>query len=161
MNIRSFFPARYHVHDNVHDLPVHLRQEERQTLSLVDLALIEQAVQRDEAALRQQVLSAAEQRYFQRFKYIKRKKEWLGGRIAAKAAILASFPAADQDLCTITILPDKHGRPVVEELPACFSGRKSRPVISLSHSDGFAAALAREEQKEGARAKSSCGIDLQ
>lgn len=161
MNIRSFFPARYNVHDNVHDLPVHLRQEERQTLSLVDLDLIEQAVQRDEAALRQQVLSAAERRYFQRFKYIKRKKEWLGGRIAAKAAILASLSAADQDMRAITILPNKHGRPVVEELPACLSGRESRPVISLSHSNGFAAALAREEQKEGARAKSSCGIDLQ
>lgn len=157
MNIRSFFPARYtvlvNVLDNVLDLPVHLRQEGRQTLSLVDLDLIEQAVQRDEAALRQQVLSAAEQRYFQRFNYIKRKKEWLGGRIAAKAAILASLPAADQDLRAITILPNKHGRPVLEELPACLSGRKSRPAISLSHSDGFAAALAREG--------SSCGIDLQ
>ena len=73
MNIRSFFSARH----TSYDLPVHLRQEERQTLSLVDLDLIKQALERDEAAFRQRILSAAEQRYFERFKYIKRKKEWL------------------------------------------------------------------------------------
>ncbi len=126
-------------------------------LSLVDLDLIEQSLQRDEAALLQRVLSAAEQEYFQRFKYMKRKKEWLGGRIAAKAAILAlalaSPHAADRDLRSITILPNKHGRPIVEELPACLSALGNEPTISLSHSDGFAVALAREG--------SSCGIDLQ
>lgn len=149
MNILSFFPAQYTYSNNVF---VRLRQERQQTLSLVDLDQIEQALQWDEARLLQQVLSAAEQCYFQRFKYIKRKKEWLGGRIAAKAAILTFLHAADQDLRGITILPNKHGRPIAENLPSLCSSR-SGPTISLSHSDGFAVALAREG--------SSCGIDLQ
>jgi len=149
MNIRSFFLARH----NSNEIPVHLRQEGQQTLSLVDLELIEQSLQLDETTLLQRILSTAEQTYFQRFKYIKRKKEWLGGRIAAKAAILASPHAADLDLRSITILPNKHGRPIAEGFPADLSARGIRPTISLSHSDAFAVALAREG--------SSCGIDLQ
>ncbi|MCI5137580.1 MAG: hypothetical protein D3922_04005, partial [Candidatus Electrothrix sp. AR1] len=96
MNIRSFFPARH----NSNGIPVHLRQEGQQTLSLVDLELIKQSLQRDEATLLQRILSTAEHTYFQRFKYIKRKKEWLGGRIAAKAAILSFLHAPDQNLPT-------------------------------------------------------------
>jgi len=155
MNILSFFPARH----NSDDMPVRLRPEKRKTLSLVDLDLIEQSLQRDEAALLQRVLSAAEQDYFQRFKYMKRKKEWLGGRIAAKAAILplASHHAADQNLRSITILPNKHGRPIVEELPASLSALGNEPTISLSHSDGFAVALARAKSTS----RAGCGIDLQ
>ena len=148
MNILSFFPAQY-TYSNVF---VRLRQERQQTLSLVDLDQIEQALQWDEASLLQQVLSAAEQRYFQRFKYIKRKKEWLGGRIAAKAAILTFLHAAAQDLHGITILPNKHGRPIAEERP-CLRSSRNWPIISLSHSDAFAVALAREGE--------NCGIDLQ
>ena len=75
MNILSFFPAQH----KYSDLPVRLRQEGQQTLrtlSLIDLDLIEQSLQHNEAALLQQVLSVAEQIYFQRFKYMKRKKEW-------------------------------------------------------------------------------------
>ncbi|MCI5167949.1 MAG: 4'-phosphopantetheinyl transferase superfamily protein, partial [Candidatus Electrothrix sp. GM3_4] len=132
-------------------------------MSLVDLDQIEQDLQRNEARFLQQVLSVAEQRYFQRFKYIKRKKEWLGGRIAAKAAILTFLHAtdhADQDLRSITILPNKHGRPIVEELSVGLTtaNQESGTTISLSisHTDGFAVALAREGE-EG----ESCGIDLQ
>ncbi|MGB5685899.1 MAG: hypothetical protein WBM35_08810, partial [Candidatus Electrothrix sp.] len=76
MNILSFFPAQ-HTSSNV---LIRLRQEGPQTLSLVDLNLIEQSLQHNEAAFLQRILSAAEQTYFQRFKYMKRKKEWLGGR---------------------------------------------------------------------------------
>ncbi|MDU9047529.1 MAG: 4'-phosphopantetheinyl transferase superfamily protein [Candidatus Electrothrix sp. Rat3] len=158
MNIRSFFPDRH----NSNEIDVFLRQEGQQTLSLVDLELIEQSLQRDEATLLQRILSPAEQCYFQRFKYMKRKKEWLGGRIAAKAAILAlAFPhaAAVQYLRSITILPNKHGRPIAGEFPASLSALGNEPTLSLSlslslsHSDGFAVALAREGE--------SCGIDLQ
>ena len=152
MNIRSFFPTQH----TYNDMPVRLRQEGQQTLSLVDLNLIEQSLQLDEVTLLQQILSPAEQDYFQRFKYMKRKKEWLGGRLAAKATILASPHAADQDdLRSITILPNKHGRPITEELPASLSALGNEPTLSLSHSDGFAVALTRE----GSRA--SCGVDLQ
>ena len=152
MNIFSFFPNQ----QRYKNLLVHLCQEKRQALALVDLALIEQAIEQHESQLLQQVLSTAEQKYFQRFKYMKRKKEWLGGRLAAKAAILA-LPAftngADQALPGITVLPNKHGRPCLEQLPSCLPARSNQPVISISHSDDFAVALAR--------LKGICGLDLQ
>ena len=151
MNISSFFPNK----QNYHNLPVHLYQEKEQTLTLVDLNLIEQAVERNEPQLLQQILSTAEQAYFQRFKYIKRKKEWLGGRIAAKAALLAPLPSHAHDLTSITLLPNKHGRPLIEEIPASLSVLQAKPAISLSHSDDFAVALAR------LNSRSSCGVDLQ
>ena len=150
MDIFSFFTGQ----DHYGDVPVHLRQEERQALSLVDLDRIEDAVQLDETSLLQDVLSPAEQRYFQRFKYMKRKKEWLGGRIAAKAAMLAFTSTPDEQvLNSITILPNKYGRPIVEEIPTCLSGQGCELIISLSHGDCFAVGLARK----GA----TCGIDLQ
>ncbi|CAK8725013.1 hypothetical protein KKHLCK_15635 [Candidatus Electrothrix laxa] len=151
MNIRSFFPTRH----TYNDIPVRFHQEGQQTLSLVDLDLIEHFLQADEATLLQRTLSPAEQCYFQRFKYIKRKKEWLGGRLAAKAAIL-NF-TDNQDLRSITILPNKHGRPLAEELPAPLSALGNEPTISISHSDCFAVALARARSIS----QSSCGVDLQ
>ncbi|WLE95628.1 MAG: 4'-phosphopantetheinyl transferase superfamily protein [Candidatus Electrothrix communis] len=159
MNIRSFFPAQH----KYNDMPVRLRQEGQQALSLVDLNLIDQYLHMHEATFLQQVLSAAEQTYFQRFKYMKRKKEWLGGRIAAKAAILAlaSHHAADQDLRSITILPNKLGRPITEELPACRAVLGNEPTISISHSDCFAVALAMPKKESRAISSSNCGVDLQ
>ncbi|MCI5126525.1 MAG: 4'-phosphopantetheinyl transferase superfamily protein, partial [Candidatus Electrothrix sp. AR5] len=159
MNILSFSPAQ-HTYSNV---LIRLRQKGHQTLSLVDLNLIEQSLQHNEAALLQRVLSAAEQDYFQRFKYMKRKKEWLGGRIAAKAALLAlaSHHAADQDLRSITILPNKHGRPITEELPACLANQRSGPIISISHSDCFAVAMAKKASRVREGSRASCGVDLQ
>ncbi|WP_339136342.1 MAG: 4'-phosphopantetheinyl transferase superfamily protein [Candidatus Electrothrix sp. GW3-4] len=152
MDICSFF----FVQQSYNDVPVRLRQEARQTLSLVDLDLIEQILQRDESRLLHQLLSPAELCYFQRFKYMKRKKEWLGGRIAGKAAILAPSHAnlaAQELLSSIAILPNRYGRPIAEQLPASLAGQGDEPVISLSHSDGFAVALARKGR--------NCGIDLQ
>ncbi len=160
MNIRSFFPTQ----QTYNDMPVRLRQEGQQPLSLVDLNLIEESLQLDETTLLQQILSPAEQDYFQRFKYMKRKKEWLGGRLAAKAAILAlasSHHAADQDLRSITILANKHGRPITEEFPACLANQGSGPTISISHSDCFAVALAMPKEESRAISSSSCGVDLQ
>ncbi|MCI5142458.1 MAG: 4'-phosphopantetheinyl transferase superfamily protein [Candidatus Electrothrix sp. ATG1] len=153
MDIYSYFTGQYHYGD----LPVQLCQEKRQSLSLVALDQIEQAIQLNATSLLQCVLSPAEQGYFQRFQYMKRKKEWLGGRIAAKAAMLTFSRASDnQKLNSITILPNKHGRPIAEKVPACLSAQGSELIISLSHSDCFAVGLARLTRK-GA----SCGVDLQ
>ena len=147
-DIRSFFSSQQY--DS--GIPVRCRREERQWLTLVDLQLVEQALLTDESVLLHNVLSSAEFAYFQRFKYIKRKKEWLGGRIAAKAAFFASTQAqaAIHDPRSISILPNKYGRPVAEGAPT-FSGKNL--LLSLSHSDNFAVALVRS----GA----ACGVDLQ
>jgi phosphopantetheinyl transferase len=155
MHICSFFTTQ----QRYKHIPVHLCQEEGQVLALVDLALIEQALERNEQnelQFLQQVLSTAEQEYFQRFKYMKRKKEWLGGRIAAKAALLALVNADPPNLPHITLLPNKHGRPIIKEVSKSLnnaSSLKSNTALSISHSDGFAVALARHSR--------TCGIDLQ
>jgi phosphopantetheinyl transferase (holo-ACP synthase) len=149
MNIYSFFSSQ----QRYQHLSVRLCQEEEQTLTLVDLNRIELAVQQHEPRLLQQLLSPAEQEYFQRFKYMKRKKEWLGGRLAVKAALLICFSAPDQALTSFTILPNKHGRPLIEEVPACLSFLETKPNISLSHNDDFAVALAHSQ--------GICGLDLQ
>ncbi|MCW5211654.1 4'-phosphopantetheinyl transferase superfamily protein [Desulfobulbus sp. TB] len=157
MDIYFFFPTQQ-VYSN---LPVRLCQKKEQALSLVNLHLIEQALQKDETSFLPQILSQAEQCYFQRFKYIKRKKEWLGGRIAVKAALLALADAADPNLRNImrniTILPNKHGRPMIEEFPACLSTQELDVTISISHGDSFATALARKKSET----HPSCGVDIQ
>uniref|UniRef100_UPI0040570F7E 4'-phosphopantetheinyl transferase family protein n=1 Tax=Candidatus Electrothrix sp. TaxID=2170559 RepID=UPI0040570F7E len=152
MDICSFLTTQQYYNG----IPVRYRQDEQQSLALVDLSLIEQAIEHNEPQLLQQLLAPAEQDYFQRFKYMKRKKEWLGGRIAAKAALLApwtSLPDYMQALSSITVLPNKHGRPLIQELPVCLVAKKGKPVISISHSDDFAMALVRP--------RGSCGLDLQ
>jgi 4'-phosphopantetheinyl transferase EntD len=56
----------------------------------------------------------------------------------------------------ITLLPDTHGRPVIEAFPCSLSAQKNQTNdlnISLSHSDHFAVALAGQSR--------NCGIDLQ
>ncbi|XCN73823.1 MAG: 4'-phosphopantetheinyl transferase superfamily protein [Candidatus Electrothrix aestuarii] len=146
MDIRSFFTIQQYYSG----IPVHYHQDEQQWLSLVDLQLVEQALLSDEARLLQHILSPAEYTYFQRFKYMKRKKEWLGGRIAAKAAFFASTQETAQDPRSISILPNKHGRPIAEGVPSS-SGKDL--LLSLSHSDTFAVALVRSGK--------TCGVDLQ
>lgn len=146
MDIRSFFTTQQHYSD----ILVRYHQDEQQCLSLVDLQLVEQTLLSDEATLLQRVLSSAEHTYFQRFKYIKRKKEWLGGRVAAKAAFFASTQATVQDPRSISILPNKHGRPIAEGV----SHSSGKPLLlSLSHSDTYAVALVRSG--------TTCGVDLQ
>ncbi|MCI5145057.1 MAG: 4'-phosphopantetheinyl transferase superfamily protein [Candidatus Electrothrix sp. AR3] len=94
-----------------------------------------------------QLLSPKEQEYYKRFKYQKRRKEWLGGRIAAKAALMqAGF--ADQAK-QLTILPDEFGRPRATGMQV----EQAKVSFSISHSSRYAVALAMPGQ--------SCGIDLQ
>ncbi|MCW5200503.1 hypothetical protein VU07_01615 [Desulfobulbus sp. F4] len=96
------------------------------------------------------LLSEEERRYFERFHYPKRRLEWLGGRIAAKIALLSLLDAEDFRRQTqwLTILPDKYGKPTV-------SGRAAKKELSLSisHSGKYAVALTVQGI--------SCGIDLQ
>lgn len=114
--------------------------EDKCRITLFPLAQLAEA--EDRAAF---FLSSAEQNHLQRFRYPKRRHEWLGGRIAAKAALLDSLEAAA--FRRLTILPDRHGRPTV-------SGQPDPSLsLSISHSGGYAAALAGHGP--------SCGLDLQ
>jgi len=115
---------------------------------LVDLDQLSTVFEEQDSSLPLFLLSVEEQSFFSRFKYPKRRKEWLGGRLAAKTAMLLfshqPHTLADE-LPGLSILPNKHGRPIASTFPDL--------SISISHSSRFAAAMAVKD--------ASCGIDLQ
>lgn len=98
-------------------------------------------------------LAEEERHRFYEFRYQKRKREWLGGRIAAKLAVaeyLLSKSATDEtNWQAWQIIPDTNGKPNVISTP----NRESNPPhVSISHSGDLAIALA---------APLPCGIDIQ
>jgi len=129
------------------DLTIHIKTEQQKCTALIDLGQLGNALEHSDSKLPEQLLSEAEQTYFERFSYPKRRREWLGGRIAAKAAMLelAESGQLQDKLRHLSILPNEQGRPIADEM--------SDIAISISHSSGFAVALA----VKGA----TCGIDLQ
>lgn len=141
--IFSFFPFTL----PLCNLTIHIKTEHQKCTVLIDLGQVGNALERSDSTLPEQLLSKAEQAYFERFSYPKRRREWLGGRIAAKAAILmlAESGRLQEKLQHLSILPDEQGRPIADEMPDI--------AISISHSSRFAVALA----VQGA----TCGIDLQ
>lgn len=133
-HIEAFFPT-------ISAWGCRLRDEAGRRAVLADL---EQ--QREEDAVK--LLSDAERTFFQQLRHPKRRREWLGGRIAAKAALLKLPDAADFEARArrLTILPDAQGRPTV-------SGGADGLALSITHSGRYAAALAAQGR--------SGGIDLQ
>ncbi len=148
-DIYSFFHS---VQAN-YGLSVHIRQENDKTVTLVDLDQLGKTLQREESCVEKKVLSSAEKVYFKRFKYLKRRKEWLGGRVAAKAAIHAFSGSAYRDAGQFSILPNEHGRPIAQGTAEGLTEEQINFSISISHSKRYAVALAASEN--------SCGIDLQ
>jgi phosphopantetheinyl transferase len=133
-------------------LSVHFHCLEQQLISLVDLERVEYLLDNGAERLTTRILSQAEQQYFKRFSYMKRRREWLGGRLAAKAVLLFQQESGQQETAMgqLTILPDSHGRPVVDRGSL---GAGTVPAISISHSNRFAVALTAPGQ--------ACGVDLQ
>lgn len=111
--------------------------------------LLEQA---DSAATLDRWLTAEEQRLVTGFTLPKRKLEWLGGRLTAKASLLylltnhAPLPAPNR----LAILPDRTGRPLLSSQDAPLPAKLS---FSISHSGGHAATLACLDRP--------CGLDIQ
>ncbi|KPK00688.1 MAG: hypothetical protein AMJ60_00055 [Desulfobacterales bacterium SG8_35] len=81
----------------------------------------------------------------------KRKREWLGGRFAAKFAAAGALVQRGNPLpwSGLTVLADKNGRPFL----AADTKSTALPDISISHSGSMAAAMAVS--------KGFCGIDIQ
>jgi phosphopantetheinyl transferase len=115
--------------------------------ALVDLDRLAELSAEDDASLIESLLSTSEQEYFSRFHYPKRRREWLGGRIAAKAAMLNldHSPLQGDTMHNMSILANEHGRPMADQM--------SHLAFSITHSRRYAAALAV--------AGDICGIDLQ
>ncbi len=123
-------------------------------LALIDLAgLAEKLKDEAERQVLLGLLSEREKALFATYTYAKRQGEWLGGRLACKYAILRlhgriNAPAA-KGIAAISILPATTGRPELIH----HGGHGAGPGISISHSSGYAVAIAARAQR--------CGIDIQ
>ena len=121
--------------------------EDQPCVALLDLDVLEEG---DALELAKAWLSREEEAIWRGFKLAKRQREWLGGRLCAKAAAKAFCRqqgrscAMPQDLKVTNL---DHGRPQFTG-PAGWQA----PELSITHSGQYAAALV---------ADSRCGIDLQ
>lgn len=121
---------------------------------LLDMSALKDGVSIDETQYKSW-LSEEERRRLHRFTLAKRRKEWLAGRICAKAAIDDYFLTYGKGRkiptwTEVTITNSDTGRPRAilaggEQLP-------EGPDISISHSGDLALALA---------AQTCCGVDIQ
>lgn len=132
-----------------HELPLAVSKNQR--IALIDLnQLSRQLDSRDGRNGLDSLLSSKEQKIYAGFSYPKRRIEWLGGRLAAKYALgqlLAGHALFSYE--ALSIVPDVHGRPVVN-FSSGFPGVVS---VSISHSVDYAVAMAS--------VKFNCGIDVQ
>jgi phosphopantetheinyl transferase len=97
-------------------------------------------------------LTPPEQATYAAFTFPKRRWEWLGGRLAAKAAALAwaGQPLTLDGLAGWQVVNAADGRPGLQR--AGVTAEETVPELSISHSHGLAAALVAERP---------CGLDLQ
>ncbi len=91
-------------------------------------------------------LTDAERHKFACFKYEKRKVEWLAGRVAVKNAVIDLCGNSKENWKMWQVVAKKSGRPYIKSDKSC-------PEISISHSGGYAVAMAAMNI--------SCGIDIQ
>ena len=122
-------------------------------LSLVDLTKLD--VQGDYTSTKNVAatcLSQEELKLFKGYTYPKRKREWLGGRLAAKLAFLvfSGLTITTDQLHAISILPRENGSPTISNPD---DPKDATPSLSISHSGNYAVALVASA--------TSCGIDIQ
>jgi len=122
-------------------------------MTLVDLTELEQLMEQKDAAHELWILlSPEENKLFSSFTYPKRKREWLGGRIAAKYAVLQllQITPEPETIPVVSILPAADGSPHIAA-PLPIPGEP--PALSISHSDRYAVGIAAQTK--------ACGIDIQ
>lgn len=138
------------------DLPPSLRESlglvGKPLLQRVELAVL-QVELADGRLVSSQFLGPAEQATLAGFTFAKRRMEWLGGRLAAKAAALAwdGQPLTTAGLAGWQVVNAPDGRPGLQRLGVSPDGPALE--LSISHSHGVAAALVL--------AARPCGLDLQ
>lgn len=121
------------------------------TYVLLDLQKFDEQMQKQgKENILASCLSIQEQEHLGRFTSVKRKKEWLGGRFAAKYAAAGVLFQNKKVLSWpgLAVIADENGRPFLAADKATFL-----PDISISHSGDLAAAMAVS--------KGLCGIDIQ
>lgn len=119
-------------------------------LALVDLTDVAAGQGTDDIAA--DLLSEDEKKILAGFNYPKRRREWLGGRLTAKVAVLNALhlPCRPEDIAAVSILPKPDGSP--QPGGPLLSG-KTGVSLSISHSDRYAMAMASADGR--------CGIDIQ
>lgn len=99
-------------------------------------------------------LCAAEKRRLDEFAYAKRRQEWLGGRMAAKAVFLSvvdrSRSTESESWSSLEVAAGESGRPYIRD---AVSLQAATVDVSISHSHDWAAAMAT--------ANGRCGVDIQ
>lgn len=151
VTIAAFFPEKETLRPG---LSLRLARLEAPTacVAFIDLAVLAGwlaalAGEQDLAGL----LSPAEQERLAALTFPKRRREWLGGRLAGKAAALhLAGPPLPVTPAMLSIPAAANGAPVLT-CPALPAWRL--PALSLTHSDRYAVALAARS--------ASCGVDLQ
>ena len=123
-------------------------------LKIVDLVRLEADLAADQAGvLTTGLLADEEAATLAGLRLPKRRREWLGGRVAAKEAarsLMTRRGLAAPPLSGLTVRADEDGRP---RLWLAAADRPVLPAISISHSGDYAGALA----VSGA----DCGLDIQ
>jgi len=122
-------------------------------LTLINLDSLEETMLQEQAdGHLLSLLSSREKELFSGFAYPKRRREWLGGRLAAKYAVfqLLQREGTPETLSALSIMPNSNGSPRISN---SFPTRDELPALSISHSGRFAVAMAA--------AAESCGIDIQ
>lgn len=151
-SVLSFFPCRDTLTSDLEVFSLRHNRLFPNCLALVDLEQLGQKLrdkeQRKNIAT---LLSPDEMDIFTSFSLPKRQIEWLGGRIAGKAAalLLCQDKLSTERMAAISILPRDDGSPQL--VPALAFARQ--PVVSISHSKKFAAGMAAYA--------SVCGVDIQ
>jgi phosphopantetheinyl transferase (holo-ACP synthase) len=119
---------------------------------LLDLEKLEEEAKRfSERKVAAYYLADREQEYLGRFTSGKRRREWLGGRLAAKYVAAGMLDQNENALPWrgLAVLADVNGRPFL----ATDKKGEAMPDISISHSGDLAAAIAVRN--------GFCGIDVQ
>lgn len=122
-------------------------------LTLVRLDELESAMQDEQFSRNlEALLSPEEKELFASYSFPKRRKEWLGGRLAAKWAVLglSRIKGTEETMPELSVLPVEKGWP---RLITSLLDASKIPALSISHSDRFAVAMAADA--------TACGIDIQ
>ena len=101
-----------------------------------DLSLLDSELAANAEPLLDQFLSSEERLEWNRLEHAKRKREWLGGRVAAKTAVRLLLDR-EVALRTLKICKSASGSPVV-----VWQDDEPAPFVSISHSRDVAVALA-------------------
>jgi len=98
------------------------------------------AISRISEELAERILSEEEKKIYNSFKSVKRKKEFVAGRFAAKEAFIKAYGEKNLDFKKIEFLKDENGKPIPgEKLKKLLNDIELQ--VSISHEKEYAIAV--------------------